>query len=355
MTVEARFNLQRGGFHLEAELTAPATGITALFGPSGCGKTTMLRAMAGLEKCPGGYVRVDGEVWQDGPVFVPVHRRGLGYVFQESSLFAHLTVRQNLEYGYQRTSTGRRKTDPNEAAAMLGITHLLTRKPEGLSGGERQRVALARALVTAPVLLLMDEPLASLDAAGKAEILPYLKDVPTRLGIPALFVSHDLTEVSRLADHLALMEDGRILAAGPLNEMLTRTDLSLARMPEAAAVVTVITRAHDPRYDLTELDFSGGVLTVPRLDLDPGQPARLRIMARDVSLTLRRQTETSILNVLPAQVSSLVDQGPSQVTVVLQVGKETILARITRKSCENLGITEGKEVFAQVKSLAVLT
>ena len=355
MTIKARFRFRRGEFFLDADLTAPGSGITALFGPSGCGKTTLLRAMAGLTKTPGGLMKVGDRVWQDDPIFIPVHRRALGFVFQEPSLFPHLSVLENLKYGFKRTAPQRRRIGLSEAADLLGLNQLLSRRPEGLSGGERQRVALARALVTGPRLLLMDEPLASLDAGGKAEIMPYLKKIPAELGIPAILVSHDLGEVARLADHLVLMAEGCIQTAGPLNEMLTRTDLSLYRESEAAAVVSVRAKVHDQEYNLTELEFSGGIFTVPRLELDPGQPARLRIMARDVSLTLQRQAGTSILNVLPAKVLSLVDQESAQITVVLGVGEEKILARITKKSAAVLGLREGQEVFAQVKSVAVLT
>lgn len=354
MTVRARLVLRRDGFVLDAELEVPATGVTALFGPSGCGKTTLLRALAGLEKCAGGEVRVESAVWQSGAHFVPVHRRGVGFVFQESSLFPHLTVRGNLEYGLKRTPAERRRTTVDQAAGLLGVGHLLARRPAGLSGGERQRVALARALVTGPRLLLMDEPLASLDAGAKAEILPYLRRVPAELGIPALVVSHDLTEVVSLADHLVLMAQGRVLAAGPLNRMLTDPELPLASDPEASAVLAVRVLRQDTAYGLTDLEFSGGVVTVPHLDLPVGAPARLRVRARDVSLTLERQTGTSILNALPARVAALKAAGTAQVVVVLEAGEARLLARITSKSADALQLAPGRAVHAQIKSLAIL-
>jgi molybdate transport system ATP-binding protein len=355
MTVKARFSLTRGGFALDANLEVPGTGVTALFGPSGCGKTTLLRVMAGLEKCPGGYMKVDDQVWQDEEVFLPVHRRALGFVFQEPSLFSHLSVRGNLEYGYKRTAPDRRGADPVQAASLLGVRELLDRSPAGLSGGEKQRVALARALVTGPRLLLMDEPLASLDTAGKDAILPYLKKVPAELGVPAVFVSHDLGEVASLADHLALMNDGQVVAQGPLNELLTRTDLPLSAEPEASSVLSVCVRSHDENFGLSELEHPGGIFWVPRLALQPGEEARLRILARDVSLTLQRQEGTSILNILPARVAGLRDEDQAKVTVVLDLGPDRILARVTRRSAQALELREGRELFVQVKSLAVLT
>jgi len=354
VSIEARFAVRLGGFRLKAELSVPDTGITALFGPSGSGKTTLLRAMAGLQKCPEGYLKVGDELWQDGKFSVPVHRRALGFVFQEPSLFGHLSVADNIRYGHRRTPPSRRRISPAEAARMLGVSGLLARSPSGLSGGEKQRVALARALVTSPGLLLLDEPLAALDAGGKAEILPYLQRLPAETGIPVILVSHDLSDVARVADHLVLIRGGKIRAAGPLAGMLTRPDLSLVHEPDAAAVLQARVLEHDVLYGLTRLEFSGGSFTVPGLDLEPGRRVRLRILARDVSLALERPSGSSILNILPVRVAGLEPEQAARVTVVLQAGREKILARITRKSAEALGLAVGGEVFAQVKSVAVL-
>ena len=354
MTIKTQFDCRRGGFHLQVDLEVPAKGITAVCGPSGCGKTTFLRAVAGLDRHAGSLVRVGDETWQDNAIWQPVHRRALGYVFQEANLFPHLSVKQNLAYGYDRISTEQRRTTPEAIAEMLDITHLLDRRVAGLSGGESQRVALGRSLAASPRLLLLDEPLASLDAAGKQSILPYLKKVPDELEIPALLVSHDVQEVGRLADHLVLMNAGKIEAEGRLNEIMTRLDLSPAVQPDAGAVLEMEVAGHDEEFDLTSLEFSGGIFQVPRLEATVGQRVRLQVKARDVSLTLKRQTETSILNVIPAKVLNLNEMGTSQYLVLLGVGQEKILARVTRKSSQVLGLKPGVDLFAQVKSLAVL-
>ncbi|MHC4108815.1 MAG: molybdenum ABC transporter ATP-binding protein [Planctomycetota bacterium] len=355
MTIEARFRIDRGGFVLDADLSVPARGVTALYGPTGCGKTTLLRAMAGLERSPGGFLRVADAIWQDGDRFVSPHRRPLGYVFQEASLFTHLTVRRNLEYGLRRTPAAERRLPFDEATDLLGVRPLLSRYPTGLSGGERQRVAIARALLTSPRLLLMDEPLAGVDVASRAEILPFLERLHDELEIPVIYVSHTPDEVARLADHLILMEAGQVLGTGPITEMLTRADLPLAHGADAEAIVEVRVTAHDEAYHLTYLDFPGGRFTVARRDLPTGHAVRLRIRARDVSLTLESQSGTSILNIFPARVEQVADEDPSRVTVRLDVGGSPVLSRITRKSAAALGLEPGKTVYAQVKTLALLT
>ena len=228
MTIEARFDIDRGDFRLDVDLSIPARGITALFGPSGCGKTTLLRAIAGLERVPGGHLGMAGETWQDDGLFVPTHKRPIGYIFQEASLFSHIDVRGNLEYGTRRMRDGQDRVSLEEAVDLLGIGHLLDRRPHTLSGGERQRVAIARALAVSPRLLLMDEPLASLDLERKQEILPYLESLHRTLEIPVIYVSHEPDEVARLADHMVLLEAGRVIASGTVHDMFTRLDLPLA-------------------------------------------------------------------------------------------------------------------------------
>jgi molybdate transport system ATP-binding protein len=355
MTIEARFRVDRGAFVLDVELSMPAQGVTALYGPSGCGKTTLLRAIAGLERHDDGFLKVGDAVWQDERRFVPTHRRALGYVFQEASLFAHLTVRRNLEYGVKRVPPAERKVAMERAIELLGIGALLDRKPASLSGGERQRVAIARALAVNPRLLLMDEPLAALDPSRKQDILPYLESLHRELDIPIIYVSHLSDEVARLADHLVLIDAGRVLATGGIGEMFTRLDLPLAHADGAAAIIESVVAGHDRSYDLTHMDFAGGRLTVSRMALEVGAPARLRLAARDVSLTLEPQSGTSILNIFPAIVDEITADGRARVMVRLLAGGVPVLARVTRKSCALLDLTPGKPVYVQAKSVALLS
>lgn len=354
MSIEARFRLRRRDFLLDLDLSIPDRGISALFGPSGCGKTTLLRAVAGLERCDEGFLKVGDAVWQQGDLFTPPHKRPVGYVFQEASLFAHLNVRRNLQYGVKRVPKAERRVSMDQAIELLGIGHLVNRKPHQLSGGERQRVAIARALAVSPKILLMDEPLSALDLARKQEILPYLESLHDELDIPVLYVSHSPDEVARLADHLVLLEDGRLLAAGAIDHMLTRLDLPLAHGDDAEALIQAEVAGHDNTFDLTFLDFPGGRFTVARKVLPVGHAARLRVAARDVSLTLERQSGTSILNIFPATVEQITPKGSAQMMVRLLVGDAPILSRVTRKSAAALDLHPGKAVFAQVKSVALL-
>lgn len=354
MSIEARFDAVLGDFRLQAAISAPATGVTALFGASGAGKTTVLRAMAGLAHHPGGRLSVSGEVWQDGRTFMPPHRRPVGYVFQEPSLFEHLDVRGNVSFGYRRVAAARRRIDLDRAIELLDIKGLLGRRVQALSGGERQRVAMARALAVSPRLLLMDEPLAALDARRKAEILPYLEGLVRELDIPVIYVSHSADEVARLADHLVLLDSGRVLGSGPIAEMLTRPDLPMARGREAEAIIEARVRGFDESYSLNFLEFAGGTVMVPGAPLPAGAEVRLRVAARDVSLTLDMQQHTSILNIFEARVESLSPEGPAQVVVRLDLGGVPLLAHVTRKSAAVLGLEPGQRVYAQVKSVAVL-
>jgi len=348
--------LQRQDFRLEIDLELAGHGITALFGPSGSGKTTALRVLAGLEPTAQGRICVQGEVWQDSTqrVFKPIHQRALGYVFQEASLFDHLTVQENLQYGFKRTPSSERFKSWDHTLDLLGIAHLLKRWPHELSGGERQRVAIARALAASPRLLLLDEPMAALDAARKAEILPYLERLQSTLDIPVIYVTHAIDEVARLADHLVLLEAGRVTAHGPTAELLTRLDLPLAHGDRAGAVLNCSVVSHDEADHLTLTRFAGIDLLVPRQNAAVGQTLRVRVAARDASLTLQRQTDTSILNILPASVTALSPDGPGQVMVALQVGGSALLARITARSAHALGLVPGLAVYAQIKGVAIL-
>jgi molybdate transport system ATP-binding protein len=354
VTIELRLDLERPGFHLTVDTEIPARGVTAVFGRSGCGKTTLLRCVAGLEPSVCGRLVVNGEVWQDETRFIPAHQRPLGYVFQEGQLFPHLSVEGNLHYGYRRIPAAERVVQPEDVARLLGLETLLHRRVTEISGGQRQRVAVGRALLTSPRVLLMDEPLAALDAISKAEILPYLERLHDELSIPVLYVSHAIDEVTRLADHMLLMENGVIRAEGPLRELITRGDLPLAHSAGAAAVIEARVTGHDDRYHLTELEFDGGSLVISRASLQRSAHVRVRIMARDVALSLTRPHDSSVLNCLPAQVLDVSDDPhPGHVLVRLVVGDATLLARITRRSIEHLALEPGTDVYALVKSVAI--
>ena len=357
--VQLHLDLALAGFRLSVDLDLPARGVSVLSGPSGCGKTTCLRAIAGLLRAPGARVVLHDEVWQDdsagGPcVFVPTHRRALGYVFQETRLFAHLDVQRNLDYGMKRVAPDARRVSLEQAVELLGIAPLLARRPDTLSGGERQRVGIARALATSPRLLLMDEPLASLDAARKHEILPYLERLQDELDIPVVYVSHAPDEVARLADHLVLMEAGRVVASGPAARLMTQLDLPLAHGDAAAAVIDAELTRHDAAYGLAQVVFPGGAFWLPHDGSRVGRRVRVRVQARDVSLTLQPQRGTSVLNILPATVLDLAADGPAQTMVALDVGGNRMLARVTRRSADLLGLVPGLRVHAQVKGVAIL-
>lgn len=354
--IEARFRVDYPGFGLDVDLSLPEKGVTALFGPSGSGKTTVLRCFAGLNRASEGRLLVGGQVWQDSAagIFLPVHRRPMGLVFQEASLFAHLSVRKNLQYGMKRA--GNKAGEGFDSIVdLLGIGALLERMPGHLSGGERQRVAVARALLTRPRLLLMDEPLAALDLKRKLEILPYLERLHDELDIPVLYVSHAPDEVARLADHLVLLEEGKVVASGGLRSTLARTDLPQIFLDDAGVVLETTVASHEDD-GLTQLGFAGGRLYVSQRAEAVGHRLRCRIHARDVSITLKASADSSILNVLQAKVVAITaTDTPGHVLVQLELqGGDALLARITARSCRTLGVTAGMAVMAQVKSVALL-
>ena len=361
--LDMQLQLQRKGFSLDVDVQLPARGVTAVFGASGSGKTTCLRILAGLEPAATGRVAVAGEVWQDTRrgVFVPTHQRAVGYVFQEASLLSHLSVEGNLKFGYQRTPTLQRRMGWDQSLELLGITHLLARMPHTLSGGERQRVAIARALAASPQVLLMDEPLAALDAARKAEILPWLEQLHSALQLPVVYVTHSPDELARLADHVLLLDAGRVQAQGPVIDMLTRLDLPLAHGDAAAALVEAHVSHAEPDAFMCALEFASGHLVLPQTRspaLPAGTPVRVRIQARDVSLSLQMPQETSVLNILPAVVMDMTEDGPGQMLVGLRLGTSDkftrLLSRISMLSARKLGIAPGKAVFAQIKGVAMV-
>ena len=352
--IEVRCTLDWPGFTLDIDLTLPGNGVTALFGHSGSGKTTLLRCLAGLERAHQGRVVFKGQTWQDETTWRPPHQRPIGYVFQEASLFAHLNVLDNLRFGQKRSgSSGRVSLDA--AIELLGIGHLLARKPDALSGGERQRVGIARALAVGPEILLMDEPLAALDLKRKQEILPYLERLHDELDIPVIYVSHSPDEVARLADHIVAMDGGRVIAHGPLAETLARIDLPIRLGEDAGVVLEACIGAIDDEWHLARVDFPGGSLWTRDNGLPAGRRVRVRVLARDVSLAIGDTGPSSIQNCLDGRVESVAaDDHPGLLLVRVAVGDSMLVARLTRRSADQLGIAPDLPVRVQVKSVALM-
>ncbi len=343
-----------GAFRLDAALAVAGAGVTAVLGPSGSGKSTLLRCVAGLEPAARGRIRVGDDVWLDSArrIAVPTHRRRVGVVFQDSGLFPHLTVRGNLDYARRRTRD--RAVSFDEVVEQLGIEPLLERRTLRLSGGEKQRVAIARALLTAPRVLLLDEPLASLDVRARGEILELLRRLLARTPIPVLYVTHMRSEALHLADHLVLLAGGRVRGAGPVRDVAISAEAGgFAAEGELGAVVEAEVRAIDEAHELSTLAFAGGTLAVPG-KLPLGERRRVEVLARDVSLALEEPHRTSILNVLPARVVEVRDARTPQPIVVVAVGETRLLARISRRSVEQLGLRAGVAVYAQIKAVAVI-
>lgn len=341
--LQAKLGLVQGGFSLDVAFEA-APGVTALFGASGSGKTTVLRCLAGLTRAPAGFVAVAGECWQDEARgrFVPAHARACGYVFQEASLFPHLSVRRNLEYGWKRVPAEARKIAFDDTVELLGLAPLLNRMTTHLSGGERQRVAMARAVLASPRLLLMDEPLASLDEARKGEVLYYIERLREELALPIVYVSHSFEEVVRLADTVVMIADGKVSASGPVAGVLLDASVIETRVAE-----------HDLAWGLTRLQFDGGSLYASDVDALPGERVRVRIRSRDVSLALSAPRDASFLNVLSATVTGMGSEHGASVDVQLDIAGTPLTARVTRKSAAALRLEAGRSVFALVKSVAI--
>ena len=352
--IECKIKIQLESFMLDANFSIPDRGITVVFGPSGSGKTTLLRAIAGLEKSDDGFLKIGDSVWQKGEDFLATHKRQIGYVFQDAALFDHLDVKGNLNFVIKR-AIGLKEDFIESIHNLLEIKTLLNRKTTQLSGGERQRVAIARALLTNPKILLLDEPLSALDSKRKNEILPYLDSIHNDLEIPILYVTHSQDEMSRLADHLLLIEDGNIIGSGPVNDMLTRFDMPLSHGGDAVSIIEAEVLKRDSEFNLMHLDFLGGQFIVPDNGFPVQTKVRIRVVARDVSLTKSKQVDTSILNIFPAMVQEIVNEGEAQVMVRLQIKETILLACITRKSSYKLRLEKGSEVFVQVKSVAILS
>jgi len=352
--LDADLRLDFPDFRLALRHSFPLEGITALFGPSGSGKSTLLRILAGHERGAAGMVSFAGEVWQDRRTFLPPHRRGAGYMFQDARLFPHLTVRGNLAYAARRAP----KTEPGmslpEAVEMLDLGPLLDRRPQQLSGGERQRVALGRTLLSRPRLLLMDEPLAALDLRRKAGILPHIAALPGRFGIPVIYVTHAVDEVVRLADRMTVLSAGRLLASGDVAETLARLDLQTATGHfEAGAALAGRIAGHDPAMHLTRVDLGGQTLEMPGVDLPMDAAVRLHVRARDVALALRRPEGISIRNILEARIIDIAEEeGRAFAEVRLDIGGQVLRARLTRAAVADLALAAGMQVLALVKSVA---
>lgn len=360
-----------GDFSLDVEGTIPSSGITGVFGQSGSGKTTLLRCIAGLQKPDSGELTFNDDGWQSNTLFLPSHKRPVGYVFQEANLFPHLNAVDNLRFAVKRADTSGNIIEFDSAVDLLGIEKLLGRYPHQLSGGERQRVAIARALLINPRLILMDEPLASLDAARKREILPYLERLHRQLRIPILYVSHSLEEISRLADHLLVLDNGRLVANGPLKSVLSRLDLPFYFNEDRGVVIEANIVERESHWHLARLAFAGGELWVRDSGDTIGQGVRVRILAKDVSLALQAHRDTSILNLLEGRIVELVpDDNPATSLARVKVGSVAddnnndangsengdvyIVSRITQRSVEQLGLEIGKSVWMQIKSAAIV-
>jgi len=355
--LQIRLQLARGDFALDVNLALPGSGISVLFGPSGSGKTSVLRCVAGLERATDGLVQVGQTVWQDerNRVFLPPWQRDVGYVFQEASLFEHLQVEQNLSFGLKRSGKAGGAQALQQAIELLGLGHLLRRQTGQLSGGERQRVAIARALATQPQLLLLDEPLAALDLARRQEILPWLEKMRDELRLPMLYVTHSADDLVRLADHLVVLDHGRVKAAGPAAQVLSSIENPAIVGDEAGVVLRGTVARRDAPWHLAQVVFDGGALWVRDTGLDVGRAVRLRVLARDVSLTTQVPRGTSIQNHIHGHMDAVVDDvHPSQALVRVRCGADVIVARVTRRALDALELSVGAPVWAQVKSVAVI-
>ena len=355
MSLRVEVERKLGAFSLRASFVA-GVGVTALFGRSGSGKTMLVNAIAGLLKPDRGRVEVAGRVLFDGErrIDVPTARRRIGYVFQEGRLFPHFSVRQNLLYGRFFNGANERHIQFDQVVELLGLAHLLERRPVALSGGEKQRAAIGRALLAGPQVLLMDEPLASLDEHRKREILQYIERLRDEVKISILYVSHSIEEVVRLADTMVLMSEGSVRAVGRPDEIMARLDLRpMTGRYESGAVIETRVSAYDDKYDLTTLSFPGGELLLTRVSAALGDPVRVRVRARDVSLALARPDNISMLNVLHGRIAEIRPGDGPVADVRIRIGEAFLLARITRRSLDQLRLVHDLEVYAMIKAVSL--
>ncbi len=354
--LDVRVTKKQGDFMVQASFTSTSAGVTTLFGRSGAGKTSIINMTAGLVRPDSGRISLAGRCLFDSVEGIDVspEKRRIGYVFQDGRLFPHLSVRSNLAYGMKLVPGGERYVQFDQVVDLLGIEHLLSRRPAKLSGGEKQRVAIGRALLTSPSLLLMDEPLASLDAARKAEVLPFIARLSRELSIPILYVSHSLDEILNLADTMVLLDSGRAVAAGTIEELMTRPALQLLTgRIDLGTVITTTVEIPDDASGLSHLRFSGGLLKAPRFEVVKGSRIRVRIDPRDVALSLHHPSEISIQNIFPGTIKTISDSSGGMVDVDLDIGCP-LLARITPRARKELNLSVGRQVFALVKSVAIL-
>ena len=351
-SIQLKYKLRRADFLLDVALDIPLQGITGIFGASGAGKTTLLRCIAGLEDAQSGELVVAGDCWQDAILSRAPYDRNIGYVFQEPRLFRHLNVAENIEYGMRRSASDD-GPDFTTIVELLGLETLLKRRVDELSGGEAQRVAIARALLRAPKFILMDEPLASLDAARKDEILPFLERMHKQSSIPVIYVSHNLDEICRLCDFLIVLDAGQMVGSGELQSVLVSMDLPQLTGDQAGSVITGSVANYDAEYGLTLMSFSGGQLWLPGQLGKVSEHLRLRIRANDISLCRERPSQTTVLNLLDVVIEYVQDTRAPTTLVRIAAGEERLIARVTRRSREELNLQPGDKVVAQVKAAAV--
>jgi molybdate transport system ATP-binding protein len=370
-TLSIALRWSRKAFNLDIDLTIPAQGVTAIYGASGSGKTSVLRCIAGLEKVENCELSFRDQVWQDGKIFVPTNQRGIGYVFQEASLFPHLTADANLRYALKRARPGNALTTFSDVVKLLGLRTLLDQYPDQLSGGERQRVAIARALLINPQLLLMDEPLASLDHQRKQELLPYLERICHQFNVPVIYISHSLWEVSLLADHIVMLDAGRVIKSENFLEAINKPDFPISQQENISSLLQCKVMEHNQKWGLTRFTLKGmdkqkmaeslsekkaqpHSLWLQQCYLAPGQEVRLNILASDVSLSLSHHEDTSISNILPVTILSMESLPHGLLMLQLQLGDAILRATLTQRSVDRLVLTIGQKVWAQVKSAALI-
>ena len=355
--ITGHFKTTLGNFDLDITLNIPGDGITALYGPTGCGKTTILRCISGLHRATIGHFIINEEVWQDKNYFRPAYERAIGYVFQEASLFPHLTVRANLLYGaHNNIALDDKQFD--QIVDLLSLERYLDQFPKSLSGGEQQRVSIGRALLSNPKLLLMDEPLSALDKTKKLEIMPFLERLHNTLRLPIVYVSHDLDEIEQLADYLVLIDEGKIIASDLLYKIQSDPSLPLAASHNAAVSIEGSIENYDANYGIARFAVEGGFINVPTVPMNQGDRHRLKIYASDVSLSLENGIKSTIENLIPAIITDCQKNNASQMIVVLNLGHDLngskILARVTRRSWDRLGLVVGRAVYIQIKAVSLV-